>query len=82
MEEIKVLSFAKINLSIDVGEARDSGYHDVDMIMQQLSFHDDVSIKFDSMDDGTCGNIDILVKTNRYYIPTDERNLATKPPRL
>lgn len=78
MEEIKVLSFAKINLSIDVGEARDSGYHDVDMIMQQLSFHDDVSIKFDSMDDGTCGNIDILVKTNRYYIPTDERNLAYK----
>lgn len=77
MSEIKVLSFAKINLSIDVGEVHD-GYHDVDMIMQQLSFHDDVNVRYISNDDGTKGSIAIKVKTNKYYIPTDERNLAYK----
>ncbi|NLD10152.1 MAG: 4-(cytidine 5'-diphospho)-2-C-methyl-D-erythritol kinase [Clostridiales bacterium] len=82
MDEIKVLSFAKINLSIDVGAARGDGYHPVDMVMQQLSFHDDVDLKYIRNNDGTRGNIDVQVKTNRYYLPTDNRNLAFKAARL
>ena len=42
MKKITVKSYAKINLSIDVGKAQPNGFHDVDMIMQQLAFHDDV----------------------------------------
>ncbi|WP_303857851.1 4-(cytidine 5'-diphospho)-2-C-methyl-D-erythritol kinase [Aminicella lysinilytica] len=82
MDEIKVLSFAKINLSIDVGAVSDDGYHPVDMVMQQLSFHDDVDLRYVSNHDGTRGNIDVKVKTNRYYLPTDNRNLAFKAARL
>lgn len=78
MEEIKILSFAKINLSIDVTGATEDGMHTVDMIMQQISFHDDVTVRFFPDQGKANGDIDIKVSTNRYYLPVDERNLAYK----
>lgn len=78
MEEIKILSFAKINLSIDVTGTTEGGMHTVDMIMQQISFHDDVTVRFFPDQGKENGDIDIKVSTNRYYLPVDERNLAYK----
>lgn len=78
MREIKIRSFAKINLSIDITGVLENGMHQVDMIMHQLSFHDDVVIKYAPIRGRRRGEIDIHVSTNRYYIPTDERNLAYK----
>lgn len=77
MKEIQILSYAKINLSIDVGAVMENGFHQVDMIMQQLSFHDDVNIIFE---EGETFSVDL--KTNRYYLPIDERNLAHKAAKL
>ena len=74
MSRITVKSFVKINLSIDVGKVGDTGYHPVDMVMQQLSFHDDVTVDYTPSDDS--GSFDIEVRTNRYYLPVDRRNLA------
>ncbi len=80
-----VKSFAKINLSINVGPRGDNGYHQVDMVMQQLSFHDDVTVEYMPSDPGRdgCGtasgdggSFDIEVSTNRYYLPVDRKNLA------
>lgn len=78
MEEIKILSFAKINLSIDVTGITGDGMHTVDMIMHQISFHDDVKVKFFPDPDKARGDVDVRVSTNRYYLPVDERNLAYK----
>lgn len=72
MPEITIKSFAKINLSLDVGSVRD-GYHEVDMVMQQLAFHDDVNVSFEP-DPGPEKRI--RLKTSRRYLPNDERNLA------
>ena len=80
-----VNSFVKINLSIDVGPRGENGYHRVDMVMQQLSFHDDVTVEYMPSDPGQAGcgtasedggSFDIEVSTNRYYLPVDKRNLA------
>lgn len=78
MRKIKVLSFAKINLSLDVTGILPGGMHQVDMIMQQLSFHDDVFVRYGREPNREKGDFHIEVSTNRYYIPTDERNLAYK----
>lgn len=78
MKEIKLHSFAKINLSIDVGRVMESGMHPVDMVMQQLSFHDDVNISYEEIPGKDNGDMEIVITTNRYYIPTDDRNLAYK----
>jgi len=82
MREVKILSFAKINLSIDVTGVLDNGMHQVDMVMQQLSFHDDVILRYYPAPERRKEDIEISVSTNRYYIPTDERNLAYKAARL
>lgn len=78
MRKIKVLSFAKINLSLDVTGILPGDMHQVDMIMQQLSFHDDVFVRYGREPNREKGDFHIEVSTNRYYIPTDERNLAYK----
>lgn len=82
MKEIKILSYAKINLSIDVTGVRADGMHLVDMVMQQLSFHDDVIVSYEPDDSKPAGEFDIQLTSNRYYLPCDSRNLAYKAAEL
>ncbi len=48
----KVLSPAKVNLHLEIGERREDGFHDVRTIMQTLTLHDMVTVSFDDGDDG------------------------------
>lgn len=63
-------SFAKINLTLDVLSQRESGYHDIKMIMQTVSLFDLVIT--DKEDSG------ISISTNLRYLPTNEKNIAYK----
>lgn len=77
MKEVRLSSYAKINLSIDVKGVLTSGMHEVDMVMQQLSFHDNVTVRYKScLSSSSDGSI--VLRTNRSYLPTDERNTAYK----
>ena len=40
MKRINVKSYAKINLTLDVLRRLENGYHEVEMIMQQILLHD------------------------------------------
>ena len=73
-----VRSYAKINLSIDVGERQPDGFHPVDMIMQQIQFHDDVTVVYQPSSRRERGDITVSLQSNRVYLPSDERNLAVK----
>ena len=70
--EIKEKAFAKINLSLDVVRRLENGWHEMCMVMQSISLCDDVSIK------AVPGTGEITIKTNRSYIPDDERNIGYK----
>ena len=35
-------AFAKINWSLDILSAREDGYHEMDMLMQRISLHDEI----------------------------------------
>ena len=50
MEKIRLNSHAKINLSLAVTGRRESGYHDVRMVMQSVSLHD--TLTFEKKDEG------------------------------
>lgn len=72
---MRVKAYAKINLSLDIIEKRKSdGYHLLRMIMQNIDLYDDISIT--KQEEG------IIVKCNKPYVPTDERNLAYKAAKL
>lgn len=68
---MRLKALAKINLGLDVLGRRENGYHDVRMVMQSIYLYDDVKIER-RMRPG------IEVRTNLYYLPTDENNIAYK----
>lgn len=64
-------AFAKLNLTLDVLDKREDGYHDLKSVMQTVSIRDDIEI-----DIGTGKPWKLLC--DREGIPTDETNLAWK----
>ncbi|NLD19521.1 MAG: 4-(cytidine 5'-diphospho)-2-C-methyl-D-erythritol kinase [Clostridiales bacterium] len=75
-KQIELKAFAKINLSLDVQGLLDNGFHKVEMVMQQILLCDDVSVCWAPSEYKS--GIDILLSTNKYYLPKDARNLAYK----
>ena len=80
MKRIQLKAYGKINLSLDVLRRLENGYHEVEMIMQQILLHDDVDVKWyeEKQQEGSDPNLQICLSTNRPYLPRDERNLAYK----
>lgn len=74
--KIELRSYAKINLTLDVTGVTDEGMHLVEMVMQQILLCDDISIEWNAADKTAQTEFDVCLKTNRRYLPTDERNLA------
>ena len=71
MKQIALKALAKINLGLDVMGRRANGYHDVRMVMQSIYLYDDVKIE-------RTEKKGIEVRTNLYFLPTDENNIAYK----
>ncbi|RKD30915.1 4-(cytidine 5'-diphospho)-2-C-methyl-D-erythritol kinase [Thermohalobacter berrensis] len=70
MKRIIVDAYAKINLSLDVLRRREDGYHEVEMIMQQVDLKDIITIK--EIEKG------IIIESNKKEVPTDSSNLVYK----
>ena len=71
MEYIKVRANAKINLTLDVLNRREDGYHNIKTVMQTLKLHDKIFIK-------KIVSTKIKIVTNMPWLPVDSRNLVYK----
>lgn len=71
MRKIKLDAHAKINLSLDVLRRKENGYHELKMIMQQISLKDIVTIT-------ETEKSEIKIICNNPNVPTDQRNIAYK----
>lgn len=71
MKTIKLNAYAKINLSLDVLRRKSNGYHELAMIMQQISLKDIVTIKENNTNK-------VEIKCNNPNVPTDSKNIAHK----
>lgn len=71
MMEINEKAFAKLNISLDVSNARPDGYHDMRMVMQTVSLYDNVRIILNE----TGG---VFARMSCGFIPGDDRNLAVR----
>lgn len=72
---IQLKARAKINLTLDVVGKRPNGYHDVEMIMQQIDLYDVVTVTLTEQDE-------ILLTSNEPFLPLDDRNIAYKAAEL
>jgi len=66
---MKKKSYAKINLTLDVIEKRQDGYHNIDGIMQMIDLYDEVEVKISDK---------FEITSNSKDIPLDEKNLVYK----
>lgn len=66
---MKRKSYAKINLTLDVIEKREDGYHNIDGIMQMIDLYDEVEVKISDK---------FEITSNYKEIPLDEKNLVYK----
>lgn len=80
MNQVVIKSYAKINLSLDVLGLLPNGYHQVEMVMQQLELHDIVTINWREVKERTDSNI--LLTTNRSDLPLNNENIAYKAANL
>ena len=69
MEKIQLKAMGKINLGLDILGKREDGYHDVRMVMQTVYLYDNVTLV-------QTGRAGIEIRTNLFYLPVDENNLA------
>ncbi|MBR3561455.1 MAG: 4-(cytidine 5'-diphospho)-2-C-methyl-D-erythritol kinase [Oscillospiraceae bacterium] len=72
MTAITLPAYAKLNLTLDIIRKREDGYHDLQMVMQTVSLHDDVTVTLTGGDGVVCRCGDI---------PGDESNLAVRAAR-
>ena len=72
MTSIMLPAHAKLNLTLDILRRRPDGYHDMRMVMQSVSLHDDVRVTLAEGGGIVCRCGDI---------PGDESNLAVKAAR-
>lgn len=71
MKEIKVITPAKINLSLKVQKRRPDGFHPIESIMQAISLFDYVTVQ-------TNDSNEITINGNSNEIPYDSTNIAYK----
>lgn len=75
MNQMRLKALAKINLGLDVLRRKEDGYHEVKMIMQTIHLHDQIHIRKIEEDA-------IKIRTNLYYLPNNENNLAYKAAKM
>ena len=71
MRVLTIPAYAKLNLTLDILGKRPDGYHELRMVMQTVSLHDDVTV---TLTDGT----GVVCRVVGAELPCDERNLAVK----
>ena len=76
MESIRIKAFAKVNLCLDVKGLIEGGYHEVEMILQQISLHDEIDLTWE--DDPASDKVEISLTVSRDDVPADGTNLAWK----
>ena len=75
MITLSSVAHAKLNLTLDVVGKRPDGYHDLQMVMQEITLGDDVILSLDT------GNPWSVISESG-EIPCDDSNLAIKAAKL
>lgn len=77
MEQIKVKTPAKINLTLEIVNKREDGFHNIQSIMQLIDLYDYLTITTQESDE-----YEFILSGTSDEIPYDERNLVYKAAKL
>ena len=77
MKNIKIKCPAKLNLTLEVVNKRDDGFHNINSIMQLISLYDYLNISIEKANENK-----IILSGNSFDIPYNEKNLVYKAANL
>ncbi|MEG2000180.1 MAG: 4-(cytidine 5'-diphospho)-2-C-methyl-D-erythritol kinase [Evtepia sp.] len=69
MKTLTRKAYAKVNLTLDVLGKRPDGFHDMRMVMQAVTLSDTITLRLGEGEG-------IRAKTNKNFLPRDDKNLA------
>lgn len=72
---MKLNSYGKINLFLDIKGKLQNGYHLIETVMQSINLHDEIVIE-------EIPNNEIVIECNDLSIPTDSRNTCYKAAKI
>ena len=75
MTELHAIAHAKLNLTLDVLGKRPDGYHDLEMVMQEIALGDEITLTLDT-------GAPWSVVGDAAVMPCDDSNLAIKAAKL
>lgn len=75
MTSLRLPSYAKINLHLEIKGKRDDGYHEIASLFQQVDLKDDIELV-------DIASEKIVFLTDAPHIPSDETNLCVRATRL
>jgi 4-diphosphocytidyl-2-C-methyl-D-erythritol kinase len=67
---VRIRSFAKVNLGLEVLGTRQDGYHELRTLFQTIELHDDIVLR--------AGGQGVTARCDHPGVPGDERNLAVR----
>ena len=73
MKRIKVKAPAKINLTLEILNRRDDGFHNIQSIMQAINLYDYLIFELENSN-----KLEIILNGNSKEIPYNESNLIYK----
>ena len=76
-QTLKIKCPAKVNLSLDVVNRREDGYHNLEMIMHTINLWDILTVSAKRSEVTR-----LTLSTNTGFLPTDDKNLCAKAARL
>ena len=71
MKNIKIKCPAKINLTLEIVNKREDGFHNIKSIMQLIDLYDFLTIKMENSN-----STQIILSGNNSEIPNNEKNLV------
>jgi len=71
VKELRLNAYAKVNLTLDVGQARPDGYHEIESVMHTIALHDSITLR-------EAGTGTEVIVTDGSNVPTDHRNLVAR----
>ncbi len=71
VKELHLNAYAKVNLTLDVGDVRPDGYHDVESVMHTIALHDSITLR-------EAGSGVELIVLDGAAVPADHRNLVVR----
>lgn len=73
-EDIRLESYAKINVGLKIVSKREDGFHNIETIFYPIKLHDEIQISISPNESYNS----VYINCNKYYVPSNKDNICFK----